>query len=157
MIELLALSILQPWAWAITAGFKPLENRGWSPPRRGWFAVHAGKSMKHLRADVIELRHQLDAAQLSSVAVPQDFVHGRIIAVAHLADVFTVNTVPARMKPWFMGPLAFHLDRVVMLTRPIEAKGALNFWRVGERETAAVNAQLSDSLGKPGWELLGRK
>ena len=37
-----ALTIKQPWAWAIVAGHKDVENRSWSTPYRGWIVVHAG-------------------------------------------------------------------------------------------------------------------
>lgn len=38
-----ALSILQPWAWLITAGHKDIENRRWWTNYRGPFLIHAGK------------------------------------------------------------------------------------------------------------------
>jgi ASCH domain-containing protein len=37
-----ALSIRQPWAWAICAGCKDVENRSWNTKHRGPFVVHAG-------------------------------------------------------------------------------------------------------------------
>lgn len=41
---MIALSILQPYAWLIVHGHKDIENRSWSTARRGEFLVHAGKS-----------------------------------------------------------------------------------------------------------------
>lgn len=46
----LALSIRQPWAWLITEGHKPFENRDWSPKNpgrkfRGPCLIHAGQGM----------------------------------------------------------------------------------------------------------------
>lgn len=40
---MMALSILQPWAWLIVNGFKDVENRGWHTNYRGRVLVHAGK------------------------------------------------------------------------------------------------------------------
>lgn len=37
-----AISIQQPWAWAIFNG-KPVENRKWSTAYRGPLLIHAGK------------------------------------------------------------------------------------------------------------------
>ena len=48
---LLAVTLHQPWASAIMAGVKPVENRTWIPrqlrgssPRPLWLALHAGKA-----------------------------------------------------------------------------------------------------------------
>jgi len=40
-----ALSIRQPWAWLICAGYKDIENRSWHTIFRGRIYVHAGKTM----------------------------------------------------------------------------------------------------------------
>ena len=42
-----ALTIRQPWAWAIAAGFKKVENRGWLPSYRGLVAIHSGLTVDH--------------------------------------------------------------------------------------------------------------
>lgn len=41
------VSINEPWAWAIVAGYKPIENRTWATPFRGRLAVHASTSKRH--------------------------------------------------------------------------------------------------------------
>ena len=38
-----ALTIHQPWAWAIMAGIKRVENRTWRTSHRGPLVIHAGK------------------------------------------------------------------------------------------------------------------
>ncbi len=40
-----ALTIRQPWAWAITCGLKRVENRTWSTNYRGPLLIHAGKTV----------------------------------------------------------------------------------------------------------------
>lgn len=37
-----ALTIHGPWAWAIAAGHKTVENRSWTTNYRGTLAIHAG-------------------------------------------------------------------------------------------------------------------
>lgn len=37
------LSVRQPWAWLICAGFKDVENRTWTTNYRGDLFIHAGK------------------------------------------------------------------------------------------------------------------
>ncbi len=44
-----ALTLHQPWAWAVAAGHKVVENRTWAPSPKAvrlgdLFAVHAGKT-----------------------------------------------------------------------------------------------------------------
>lgn len=39
-----ALSVRQPWAWALIHGGKDVENRTWSTPYRGPLLIHAGKT-----------------------------------------------------------------------------------------------------------------
>ncbi|MDH4230325.1 MAG: ASCH domain-containing protein [Nitrospirota bacterium] len=36
-----AISVQQPWAWAIAQGHKPVENRRWRTHHRGRLAIHA--------------------------------------------------------------------------------------------------------------------
>ncbi len=39
-----ALSVRQPWAMLICAGFKDIENRNWKTNHRGALYIHAGKA-----------------------------------------------------------------------------------------------------------------
>ena len=43
-----AISIHQPYAWAIVSGVKRFENRSWATAHRGRVAVHAGASRASL-------------------------------------------------------------------------------------------------------------
>ena len=61
----LALSVRQPWAWAIIHGGKPLENRSqgaidYMRPLRGRRAIHAakvqiGRSGRHVGQEAVQL------------------------------------------------------------------------------------------------------
>lgn len=48
-----AISIRQPWAWAIINGLRPVELRTWSTNFRGTIAIHAGQSRSDM-TDVVE-------------------------------------------------------------------------------------------------------
>ena len=37
-----ALSINNPWGWAIASGLKDIENRDWATKFRGEFLIHVG-------------------------------------------------------------------------------------------------------------------
>src|SRR5688572_4676832 len=45
-VELMkALSLRQPWAWAVVHGGKRVENRGWTTDYRGPLLIHASTGM----------------------------------------------------------------------------------------------------------------
>src|SRR5258708_38096209 len=48
-----ALSIQQPWAWAILAGVKTVENRTWRTFHRGPLLIHASKKPWTGKADLL--------------------------------------------------------------------------------------------------------
>lgn len=59
MTEHLALSVRQPWAWAIISGGKTIENRSWTTPYRGPLLIHAGKAFDPDDVEYIEAEHGL--------------------------------------------------------------------------------------------------
>lgn len=80
MDEIKALTLKQPWAWAVIQGYKDVENRSWSTSHRGLLLIHAGK--------------QLDAAGFEFIwklglhrALPMDLPLGRLVGSVQLQDV----------------------------------------------------------------------
>ncbi|MGN6422004.1 MAG: hypothetical protein ACTHLA_01705 [Asticcacaulis sp.] len=65
-IPRLALSIRQPWIWAMLNMDKRIENRMWLTNKRGPIALHAAKGMKdsefHDFIDFIDEIRPLDSA-----------------------------------------------------------------------------------------------
>ena len=50
-----ALSVRQPWGWAIVATYKPVENRSWKPPATAigkTIAIHASTSTSDLTEEI---------------------------------------------------------------------------------------------------------
>lgn len=118
-----ALSINQPWAWAIVNGHKSVENRDWDTKFRGWFLIHAGKKIDH---DAYEFLQDMGIFPPG----PLEIETGGIVGKALL-----INTVHEREsqllcnedKPWFFGEYGFMLDNA----EPCElkpCKGALGFF-----------------------------
>jgi hypothetical protein len=94
-----ALSITQPWAWLITNGYKPLENRTWNTEFRGEFLIHASKGFdKKGYAFVRDSFPEID------LPLPNQFERGGIVGIADLWDVATASS-----SPWFFGPFGFCL------------------------------------------------
>jgi hypothetical protein len=124
----LALSVRQPWTWAIIHAGKPVENRDWQPGNpglkfRGPICLHASSGMT--RAEYEEARRFMWTIGVRDVPARQKLERGGIVGTANVVDV--VREHPSR---WFFGPLALVLEDVKPVDF-IEAKGALGFfdWR----------------------------
>ena len=130
----LALSIRQPWAWAIINAGKDIENRDWSTRFRGPVCIHAAKGMTKREFDsFVDLARAMNRAGTwpgnAWVPFPADLAKGGIVGVAEIVDC--VEDGPS---PWFFGRYGF----VLRNARPvpfIPVKGALGFfgWRAAAR------------------------
>ena len=110
-----ALSIKQPWAWAIVNGPKFLENRTWDTKFRGRFLVHAGLKVDHAGIEFCRKLH---------LKLPESFETGGIVGEATLVSVYQYHS-----SPWFQGPFAFGLaERGPLPFKPL--KGRLGFFEV---------------------------
>lgn len=103
MIDLprLALSVRQPWAWAIVAGHKPVENRSWRRPNpglnyRGPVSIHASRGMTR-----DEYEDAADFMRSIGVEPPAaaDLLRGGIVGTAVVTDI-----VKEMDSDWFFGP-----------------------------------------------------
>jgi len=102
-----ALSVRQPWAWAIVHGHKPVENRDWRKPNpglsfRGEFAVHASKGMT--RREYEEAAGFMECLGISCPEA-RDLPRGGIVGQATLGDI-----VKDFDNPWFFGRLGLMLS-----------------------------------------------
>lgn len=130
------LSLKQPWAWAVAAGKKRVENRTWSTPYRGTVYIHASGKLD--RAGVDWLRQQ------TSLKPPSDFVHGAVVAVVDIVDVVTKREA-ATFAPWFSGPYGFVLTRIRRLRTPVLEKGRLGLARASDDLQRRVTRALRSS------------
>lgn len=119
-----ALSVRQPWAWAIIHAGKDIENRSWQAVSRGdmkpkRIAVHAAKGMT---------RYEYESAvsYMEKIGVtcppPADLLRGGIIGTIAVLEI-----VKEHPSPWFMGP------RGLVLSAPqhcefIPSVGALGYF-----------------------------
>lgn len=126
-LPLKALSIRQPWTWAILNAGKDVENRPWKTKGRGRVCLHASKSA--VRTDLAGFHEFLIVAgnPLIGLEVPHDttFQRGGIVGVCEITDCVTSYD-----SPWFAGPYGF----VLVNPAPVEfipCNGALGFfeWR----------------------------
>lgn len=124
-----ALSIRQPWAWAIMTLGKDIENRSWETLRRGPICLHVGKGMTW--TEEVGFFEELDriapegkwGRQARLDAFYENDQRGGIIGIADIVDC-----VRESRSPWFAGPFGIVLANV----RPvpfIPCKGRLSFFR----------------------------
>ena len=114
-----ALSIIQPWAWLIAAGYKDIENRTWHTYFRGEFFIHASK-----RFDLDGYLHV--ALTFPDIKLPpsEDLPKGGIVGMGKI----TGCTMQSR-SPWFEGPYGFMVQDAKQLPF-VPLRGQLGFFNV---------------------------
>lgn len=127
-----ALSIRQPWAWAIIHAGKDIENRTWFTKYRGPVLIHAAKGMT-IR-EYVDFKNSLwngapyTEAVLRAGDLPpeKDLLRGGIVGKARIVDCVTRHS-----SPWFFGRFGFVLADVEPLPfTPL--RGALGFFDIDE-------------------------
>lgn len=124
-----ALSVRQPWAWAIIHAGKDIENRSEGSVRsmrrpRGRIAIHAAKGMT--RAEYEDARDFMGSIGVAC-PWPDELVRGAIIGSVDVRAIASAST-----SPWFFGPLGLVMVDPAEID-PIPAAGALGVfhWREG--------------------------
>ncbi len=127
----LALSVRQPWAWAIVSGWKDVENREWKPANpglrfRGAAFIHAG-----LREDTEAIEDVMEMVS-EQTDLPIHELKERYERERRLGGIvgmveFTGWTVLSRSR-WFCGPYALLIRNAQPLPF-IPCKGRLGFFR----------------------------
>lgn len=129
-----ALSIRQPWAWAILHAGKRIENRSWHTRFRGAVCIHAASGCT--KDEFQEARAFIAGVNGAEPPPLPEMDRGGIVGVALLAEC-----VHRSDSPWFFGPFGFVLTDVRPVTF-IPVKGALGFfdWRDRVVEPAPPSA-----------------
>jgi hypothetical protein len=122
----IALSIHQPWAWAIVAGHKDVENRStrFAVAKGGMapcsIAIHASRGMTRRE-------YESAAAFMATLGVvcprPDVLVRGAVVGVATVVDIVNQHS-----SPWFFGPRGLVLEDA-SATEPVLVQGVLGFFR----------------------------
>lgn len=107
------ISLWEPWATLVAIGAKRIETRGWSTDYRGPVAIHATLSgMGHEDTFAICAREpfltvlkkdRILLAGMSRRQVYHAFPHGKIIAIANLADCLpseSIDCIPGVFDDW---------------------------------------------------------
>lgn len=133
-----ALTLIQPWAWAVAYAGKDYENRRWRPPpdmigKR--MAIHAGKRWDEIAAERIR--------ESFGFKVPgrDEMTFGAVVATARIAGVR--RGCDAVTSPWFSGPVGWRLTRVVALPEPVHCRGMQGLWTLPDDVAHAVSEQVA--------------
>lgn len=116
-----AIAVRQPWAWAIMAGIKRVENRTWTTRYRGPLAIVAGQSKSSLRDGVAFCESLGVKVPIASLAF------GSLLGVVILTDVVSIGDID---DPFAEGPFCWLLDSPVKLDRPVPVIGRLGLFSV---------------------------
>lgn len=122
----LAISVRQPWAWALIHAGKTHENRSagaikWMVPLIGRRAIHASKGMT--REEYEDARDFMASECGIACPAPADLLRGGIIGTVTIAGV-----VEDSESPWFFGPCGL----VIEDPQPcdfVPAVGALGYFK----------------------------
>jgi hypothetical protein len=159
-----ALSVRQPWAWAIACAGKTVENRTWPTRYTGEVAIHASKA-----CDEVAVMPTPEALGLFMDAVLDDMrggvpalAAGVVIAVAQLAGCHPHPDADSgcyrdsgdsrwpACSPWAVpGQWHWQLVSVRPLPEPVPCRGALGLWRLPDDVGQAVRKQLGDTRASP--------
>lgn len=128
-----ALTVQQPWAWAIFHG-KTIENRTQQWSYRGPLAIHAGQRFSERGG---ESPLVIEAWERAGGPLLHDLHHGAILGVVDLVDV---HPSAGCCAPWGESSYVEHggrerrqivhlvLENPRLLAEPIPCKGALGLW-----------------------------
>ena len=130
-----ALSIKQPWAWLIAAGYKDIENRNWPTDFRGRIYIHAGKKPDVAGAWQLWSNERLKKLlpDYAQVQIPNLTTFWNEAAI--IGEVDIVRCVTSSDSPWFVGPYGFTLANPILYVRPIPCKGRLGLFDPKIEET----------------------
>lgn len=128
-----AVSIRQPFAWAILRGGKNIENRSRRLNHRGLLMVHASQQYAAAGARGL-VEHLAHPVQLPTPGLP-----GGDVAIEFGALIGAVQVVGCHTgcgggcSPWAEPGLA-HLELAdpIVLTRPVPVPGRLGRWAVDD-------------------------
>jgi hypothetical protein len=128
-----AITVKQPWVYAILCEGKDIENRSWRRSFRGWLAIHASaqprRGAEFPRGIRVPDLDTLDYSAICGVA--------RVVAI-----------VPKSRSKWFWHPddgstnYDWVLAGVHAVNRPIPCKGSLGLWEVSPRVLRELKRQL---------------
>lgn len=159
-----ALTIRQPWAFAIAEGFKTVENRSRRTRYTGPLLIHAGKAFED---HVSIVRYSSDAAtRLDQLGGRSNFWDARTLvpsklvpapptslalsAVIAVADLTGCHFNEDCCAPWgTTGRWHWELANVRLLPAPVACPGVLGLWTPSTEIQDTIRAHTPEPTGGP--------
>ena len=139
-----ALSVKQPWAWAIVTGRKDVENRSrphpWTSAVGEVVALHSSATIdKRARRDLVDRRY----ARALGFGDDPRVACGAVLATMRISNVHEAFT--GCCDPLYAETEGWHVewDDLRPLVVPIPCKGALGLWQVPELVERGIAFQLT--------------
>lgn len=131
--QLRCLAVQQPYAWALCANVKNIENRSWTTKQRGTIVIVASSATSQIK------RFQKDAkpAKLSA----DHLMVSAAIGLVDIVDVVPLNP-SLESNPWAFGPYCWQLANGRLFKEPIPCKGKLNLYLPDDDLAAKLNQQV---------------
>lgn len=160
-----ALTVIQPWAYAIARCGKSIENRNWGTSYRGPLLIHAGASRTWFTASAVSDIALICPEFPRDLAVATAMVqksggenggaggYSAIVAVAELADVVhpadAWKKLSAQQRMWY-DPRghAWVLKNVRALDRHVRCGGHQGLWTPAEELVGRVMDELEGRRNK---------
>ena len=140
-----ALSIRQPWAWAILHAGKRIENRSWSLPeamRNKRVLIHASKGCtRDEYTDAVEYIRSV--ARMMSVPPLNELPRGAIVGAMSLIGCRPPCDWREAVDWHVPSQHGIELASIMAIAEPIPCKGALGFFNV----PAEVEAEIRRRFG----------
>jgi ASCH domain len=146
---MVALSLRQPWCYAVLSLGKRVENRRWSTDFRGDFLIHASKGMTHAEyyGCLETCTRVLGADAIRTFPPLKSLERGGIVGAAKLVGVIPPCTECTPERPcgknhgWhFPDQHGFLLENVRPSPRFIPCKGMLGFFKPPQDVLDALRA-----------------
>lgn len=115
-----AISLKQPWPWAIFHAGKDIENRTWATEYRGSLLIHASKE--------VDLDGYLFLRTMGLYPPsPQRIDRGVVLGKVKLVDCVPGEGVDSR---WGFGPWCWILEKPGAFIKPLRCRGKLGLFDV---------------------------
>lgn len=114
-----AISIIQPWPWALFNLGKDIENRRWPSNYRGPLLIHASKKWTQEGYNFISDRMD------EYVPSKEHHAFGAIVGIVEMVDC-----VDRSESKWFFGPWGFEFDNAQEFKKPIPWRGQVKLFDV---------------------------
>lgn len=134
-MDIRILTVRQPWATALVAAGKDVENRRWGTAYRGWILVHAGKAIDG------------QAPRIPGLGDPRALPLGGVVGAIRLDDVRRDHRGPwadPGCWHWYHDPsVAIRLDD------PISWRGGQGLTRAPSSLLQLLPERVTDRIGCP--------